>query len=365
MSRITINCPHCGKATSLDMTREMSTQKCDRCGIRVSSVDTGLASSKEIKPEEPPSWRRAKIGDWDDEQEPSAAQPAPDTFSPRAWIAAAAAFVVLGAIFAWYAASDAGKKGQPPPVAAEDPADGANTGTYEALKDRITYCVEVTEKFLNAQKADDVLPLILHRDRFEPVVREYYTNGEGREALPLADFALAPMDQQMYVESLQCVVVHYQTPGQLPRAVALKEAAIKGEWLIDWPSAVGLNEVSLATFLEKRDTTPRLCRVLAVLDDYYNRDFADERGLVCVKFTDTAQKLAFYGYAPRESEAGKALIASKLPVKFNGVPVVVRLKFPEKSTQPDQVEILEYLCAGWILDVEKETASAAQPSAAQ
>lgn len=365
MSRTTINCPHCGKATSLDMTRDMSTQKCDRCGIRVSSVDTGLASSKEIQPVEPPSWRRAKIGDWDDEQDPAAPAPAPEKLSPKAWIAAAAAFVAIGAIFAWYAASDAGQKGQPPPVAAEDPADAGATGTYQVLKDRITYCVEVAEKFLKAQNAEDVLPLILHRGQLEPVVREYYTNGEGKDALPLADFALAPIDQQMYVESLKCVVVHYQTPGQLPRAVALKETGIEGEWRIDWPSAVGLNEIPLHTFLDKRDTTPRLCRLLAVLDDYYNRDFADERGLICIKFTDTAQKLAFYGYAPRDSAQAQALLASKLPIKFNGVPVIVRLKFPEKSTQPDQVEILEYLGAGWILDSEKETALTAKSPAAQ
>lgn len=39
-ARVTIDCNHCGKRTVIDLMEEMSTQRCNKCGLRLNSVNT-------------------------------------------------------------------------------------------------------------------------------------------------------------------------------------------------------------------------------------------------------------------------------------------------------------------------------------
>jgi len=39
-ARVTVDCHHCGKKTSIDLGEDMSMQRCGKCGLRLNSVVT-------------------------------------------------------------------------------------------------------------------------------------------------------------------------------------------------------------------------------------------------------------------------------------------------------------------------------------
>lgn len=355
MSRVPINCPHCGKSTRVDLSLNLSTQKCDRCGIRFSSVNTGLAGSREVQLTEPPEWRRAKTGDWEEEPDDAPDRPLPAGPGSRAaWIAAAAALVAVAAT----ALALARRPSPGPPVQPMAEGDRPSTlapeaqpGTsnYTVLRERIDAATVVARQYLSATSVDELLPLIENRETLEPHVRAYYTEGPGRNVLPLKEFTLAPTDRQVWVDALKAVVISYDTPGQVPRAVALRQAA-DGNWLVDWPSAAAFSDVPLARFRADRDTTPRLFRLLAVRDDYFNRAFASDQDWICLRLSDPEREHRFYGYVRKGTPAAESVLKSPIPKARSNTssPVMLRLRFPEYAPSDDQVEIVDFLGMGWI-----------------
>lgn len=351
MSRVSINCPHCGKTTRVDLAHNLSTQKCDRCGIRFSSVNTGLAGSREIQPTEPPDWRRAKTGSWDDEPA-RATPPAPGSRTPlAAWIAVGTTLAAIAAT----ALTLARRPPPAPPVApmARSGLPGATSTSpsgsgYLTLRQRIDAAVEVARQYLAAQTPDDLLPLIENREALEPQVRAYYSDeGEGRHQFPLPDFTLAPIDRHIWVDSLKAVVVSYQTPGQVPRAVALRQQP-DGRWRVDWPSAAAIGDVPMADFRARRETTPRFFRLLAHRDDFFNRAFADENEWVCLRLSDPAGTHTLFAYARRQSPVGEKILQAAISRKPAQSPVMLRLRFPADAPTDNQVEITEFLGMGWV-----------------
>ena len=45
-SRVAITCHHCNKRTVIDLEGEMSTQRCQKCGLRLSSVNTSSSQKR-------------------------------------------------------------------------------------------------------------------------------------------------------------------------------------------------------------------------------------------------------------------------------------------------------------------------------
>jgi hypothetical protein len=45
-SRVSIQCYHCNKRTVIDLEEEMSTQRCQKCGLRLSSVNTSSTQKR-------------------------------------------------------------------------------------------------------------------------------------------------------------------------------------------------------------------------------------------------------------------------------------------------------------------------------
>jgi len=354
MSRVSIDCPHCGKTTRVDLALTLSTQKCDRCGVRFSSVDTGLAGSREVQLSEPPEWRRAKSGDWEEsaiDDTPSPPPPPPSSGSRAAWIAVGVAVAAITATAVTLAR-------RPPPTPTVKPSttraatetavpNPQNPSGYLGLRERIDAATEVARRYLSAASVDELLPLVENRDSLEPKIRSFYTDGEGRSQLPLPEFSIAPTDRQVWIEHLKTVVISYETPGQVPRALALRQAD-DGRWLVDWPSAAALGEVPLARFRADRDPAPRFFRLLATRDDYFNRAFASDREWICLRLSDTGHEHRLYGYARRGTPVAEAILAANLSRKGVSAPIMVRLRFPENAPTNDQVEITEFLGQGWL-----------------
>ena len=68
------------------------------------------------------------------------------------------------------------------------------------------------------------------------------------------------------------------------------------------------------------------------------------------------------GNAPRRSKIGTAITAAVLPKDRAGLPILVRLKFPQQSTTDNQVEIADFLGTGWV-EGRAHTQPAAAPNA--
>jgi hypothetical protein len=353
MSRVSIDCPHCGKTTRVDLALTLSTQKCDRCGVRFSAVDTGLAGSREVQLTEPPEWRRAKSGDWEesaDEDTPS--PPPPSSGSRAAWIAVGLSIAVIAATALSLArrqppASTVKPSTSPVLTVPSSAPNPQNPSGYASLRERIDTATEVARKFLSATSVDELLPLIENRESLEPRIRAFYSDGEGRGQLPLPGFSIAPTDRQVWIDNLKTMVISYDTPGQVPRAVALRQAN-DGRWLVDWPSAAAVGEVPLSRFRADRDPTPRFFRLLATRDDYFNRAFASDRDWICLRLSDTRLEHRLYGYARRGTPVADALLAANLSKKGVSAPIMVRLRFPENAPSDDQAEITEFLGQGWL-----------------
>ncbi len=353
MSRVSIECPHCGKKTHLDLAHNLSTQKCDRCGVSFRAVNTGLAGSREVQFEEPPDWRRAKTGDWDlDPEEAEASVPVPaSTGSRGAWIAVIAA---LGITAITALAVTRRPPAAPPvqPVAADQAAvagaaGSAGASTYPELRARFEQAAAAATRYLSVRSLDELLPLIENRESLEPQVRQHYTEGEGRNQLPFPAFTLAPTEYHVWVDHMQTAIITYDVPGQVARAVALRLDP-GGQWLVDWPSAAVISEMPLEEFRARRDTTPRFFRLLGVRDDYFNHLFGDDREWLCLRLSDVTLTQRIYAYARRGSDAAKALVDSRLPRGSISTPVMLRIRFPEHAPSDDQVEIVEFLGLGWI-----------------
>lgn len=368
MSRVPINCPHCGKTTRVDLAHNLSTQKCDRCGIRFSAVNTGLAGSREIQLTEPPDWRRAKTGSWDDDPEVAPANP-----SPPATSGSRTAWIAVGTTLAVVAATALTLARRPPPAPSVKPmavpstatststTAAAQPSTYLTLRDRIDTAAEVARQYLSAQSVDDLLPLIENSASLEPQIRAYYSEGEGRLQFPLREFTLAPTERQVWVDDLKAVVISYETPGQVPRAVALRQNP-EGRWLIDWPSAAAIGDVPLAEFRAQRSTTPRLFRLLAARDDYFNRAFADDREWVCLRLSDPSRDHQIYAYARRGTPVAESVLKSPLAKGPPQAPIMLRLRFPADAPTDNQMEITEFVGMGWLTPAAASPAPASTPA---
>ena len=112
----------------------------------------------------------------------------------------------------------------------------------------------VVEALLTAETVDDMLEWVRHRERLEPVIREYYRENEYRPS-PIRE--IAPKGDAQMIGSLYSVVVELRNYSQRPIAVEKREDAYR----IDWESWVGYSEMPWEKFLRDRPSEPRMFRV--------------------------------------------------------------------------------------------------------
>ncbi len=374
MSRIPINCPHCGKTTRVDLGAEMSTQSCDKCGMRFSAVDTGVAQRRSRRMQVAPGRRSAQPTetDWTERKAPEASGWRP---GKAAWVTIAAAAVGLGGLAFKFATGSGAAAHLPPPApvapgtAAAAMADGQpagetaapGPGNYATLKDELSRAAALAEEVLRVKTPDELLGYIEEREKFEPVLRAYYA-AEGAGELPMGFKSIAPMNRHLMIARTKLVVIAYTTADDRERAVAFRQTD-DGRLLLHWPSMAIVSEVPLADFLAKKDTKPRAMRVMGGWDDYFNGQFGDDSQYVCVRMHDLRMDHVFYGYirigSPEFAEAGR----SRMPRK-QSTPITVEVRFPEGGRAANQVEITRFIATGWIPeDVALEPALRRQSAA--
>jgi hypothetical protein len=121
---------------------------------------------------------------------------------------------------------------------------------------------------------------------------------------------------------------------------------------IEWESSVGYSEALALTPARRGKTaapTRAVWRVEAVPDDYFNRAFNDEDGLICLKLARADQPdETFWAYTPKDSDVAAALrrVWNEAPRDF-AQRLTVTVEAESSAAKTRQVRLAKVNHAGW------------------
>lgn len=200
---------------------------------------------------------------------------------------------------------------------------------------------EVIGKFLETPTWKQRVLLVRDRLRVAPLMSTYYSkNADG--PLPFDSIVEAT---ELSPKFSQHVVV-FEGGG---RRVATVEHSAAGP-RVDWESFVGAGEMGWSDFLELKQPSPTLFRVLVSPAGHFENQFGDPSRLQCYSLRNISEPGAkvVYGYAEKGGTIAKALDYQLQLSADATVPMILRLKFPPDSPVDFQVWISELVQAGWV-----------------
>lgn len=200
---------------------------------------------------------------------------------------------------------------------------------------------EVLGKFLESPSWKERVLLVRDRLRVAPLMSIYYSkNADG----PLAFDSIVEATETSPKFSQHVVV--FEGGG---RRVATVEHSVAGP-RVDWESFVGAGEMGWSDFLELKQASPTLFRVLVSPAGHFENQFGDPSKLQCYSLRNISEPGAkvVYGYAEKGSPITKALDYQLQLSEDATVPMVLRLKFPPDAPVDFQVWISQLVQAGWV-----------------
>ena len=207
---------------------------------------------------------------------------------------------------------------------------------------------EVIQDFLNTNTVEDRAKLIREPARVIPLMKKFYGGdqfeAEGYEALNRT--------QVSYRNNFLNTTV--RTADFLPNPIAVERVGDgdEAQYLVDWESWTGYCEIKPEDAREKKPTDPFLMRCIISPGDYYNFEFQDDQKWNSHKITFRGSLETFQAYTAKGSKADEAL---KQLRQDNGTsPYVVKVRYPKNARADDQVEIVEVICLGWIVDLAEK-----------
>ncbi|MDI1314461.1 hypothetical protein [Prosthecobacter sp.] len=200
---------------------------------------------------------------------------------------------------------------------------------------------EVLGKFLETPSWKQRILLVRDRLRVAPLMSIYYSkNADG----PLAFDSIVEA-KETSPKFTQHVVV-FEGGG---RRVATVEHSVAGP-RVDWESFVGAGEMGWSDFLELKQASPTLFRVLVSPAGHFENQFGDPSKLQCYSLRNISEPGAkvVYGYAEKGGPIAKSLDYQLQLSEDATVPMTLRLKFPPDAPVDFQVWISQMVQAGWV-----------------
>lgn len=221
--------------------------------------------------------------------------------------------------------------------------------SVDRYKDFDMMQVEAAVKgFLNSGTITERLKFCRDPERVRPLMVNFYDGeeieAEGMESLNKAEVS--------YRDDFLTLVV--RTADFLQYPIALVKIGIGEDvrYLVDWESWVGFCDLTPEEMRAGKPTTPITMRVIVSPENYYNYGFSDDKEWGAFRLELRDSTFSFLGYAKRNSEVEKALAQVQKSKKQS--PFVVKVVYPPKARSQEQVEIVEILSSGWILEVNQE-----------
>lgn len=200
----------------------------------------------------------------------------------------------------------------------------------------------VLDKWLSAKSPADLRPLVRDPERVIPLMNAYYA-----EQQPFAPVEiLGTLEPENLFPFKQFVVLSLEKRDFSQFHVTLEKGT--DGYRVDWESYVGYGEMPVGTFRMKKPTAPVLMRFDLKLVGYYNLDFQDrEQSHQSYQLNPVDGSPPLYGYVVRNSPAHDKIKAALLRV--SNTPCVLKIRYPENSTQENQVEISEFVQKGYVI----------------
>jgi hypothetical protein len=196
------------------------------------------------------------------------------------------------------------------------------------------------QQFCTAPNPEALLPFVREPERVVPLITRFYNSDN-----PWIPLALARRPDLSDLEVHRNFVV-FQLPladfGTRPIGLEQTPEGFR----VDWESFVGYSELSWADLRRTRPRRPVLIRAVVKPSDYFNLDFPSGSTHRCYQITDFHSDHVLYGYVPLGGDI--ELQIQKIFLTAPTVHAVLRVRYPETSTNDRQLEITEVLEKGWI-----------------
>ena len=347
MSRYTVICHRCGKPTFVDLSKTISDQRCRVCrgflqGVDVSIGDRRAETHRKLVVRV--AGAAGREPEWLDGEVPVVPirQRWPRFFSRVVWCTV----IVFAATMAkvmwdrWAASS----RGETAPLLQQEEPVKVDVRLTEAWRVAAT---DLAKKALAATTVSELLPLLYHPEVDADVIRSYYGS---EEKLPLGTDLIEDyyIPSGNYTENV--VAFNFTDSAKRPRGFALIER--KDGMKIDWPSLVGLGEMSVKDYVTQAPQGVVVMRARARLGQYYNDYFSDSKRWISVRLSDVTDDNVFHAYFDRLLPGSDEITALPDPegkVPRPDSPVIVVLKHPKGNLASDQTQITSLIATTWYL----------------
>ncbi len=201
---------------------------------------------------------------------------------------------------------------------------------------------EALEKFLNSEDLETKIDLSRSSNRVSQLMRSHYKNNNDG---PIAyrRISLAGEEGTGIIDGFYIIKVSFPDFSILPVVLALEENKI----VVDWESFVGYSELTLKEFISNKPEEPKLFRLHANSDDYFNFQFSEEE-YRCLYLRNPEDTESVYGYIKRGSVADGQLsriAESGQSIRF----LTLKLRYPKKIGGKTQTIIDEIVTSGWLI----------------
>ena len=201
---------------------------------------------------------------------------------------------------------------------------------------------EALENFLNSEDLETKINLSRSSNRVSELMRNHYKNNNDG---PIAyrRISLAGEEGTGIIDGFYIIKVSFPDFSILPVVLALEENKI----VVDWESFVGYSEMTPKEFISNKPEEPKLFRLHANSDDYFNFQFSEEE-YRCLYLRNPEDTESVYGYIKRGSVADGQLsriAESGQSIRF----LTLKLRYPKKIGGNNQTIIDEIVTSGWLI----------------
>ena len=199
------------------------------------------------------------------------------------------------------------------------------------------------KSFLDAKDVKSRIQYCRDSQRVQPLMESYYSKHDSgpisyRRFSTVGDAETGPL-QGFYLLKISFPDFSIQ-----PVVMGLEN----GKMVIDWESFVGYSEMSLSEFINNKPKEPRMFRLHARPDDYFNFQF-NEKEYRCLYLRNPTDTKSVYGYIKKGEEVDEKLsriAESGKSINF----IIVNLQYPDEPGGKTQVIINDIIASGWLLN---------------
>jgi hypothetical protein len=224
------------------------------------------------------------------------------------------------------------------------------TTPLELESERVAEAVQAMKRYQAAGTLGEKRALVFQPSSVtEEQMREYYEVRKGKD--PELGALQSAMEFQFGTSKVVQLAYECRERHTGSAQVAFHRT-VGGDLRVDWRQLVAYSEVPWEEFITKRDSQPRLFRVHASPDDYFNYEFADPKKFISLKLRSPDGVHVLHGYllkgSPLAGIIEKFDTITGAPLAADS-PLVVRLAFPINAQSDSCCWVERMLGSHWML----------------